>query len=312
MEEYVEGMDKLTKGIGLPGSLGRRGFIGAGLALAGAAALRPVSSALASVAFEGTSATWLSHYTYVAPDLAETRDWYHEVFGMQIGHQDASEAHLWYGDEGGDTLMIVRQAGAGEDAPRIERCGFVVDNWDTNAVGAELRRRGLRPRPDTDRGFWFDDPEGNEIGVFAKDFVTRPSAPPEQPSLWNTQSANHIVMTSNDYRKLGDWYLDLFELRETMDTGRDVYQWFGDTVWIPTAVAEGAQTSFELKTLDHVAYTISDYDSADVEAELRRRKLIEAEADVAGSLGINCVDINGFKTQVCDKNLVPDAEGRRG
>ena len=92
----------------------------------------------------------------------------------------------------------------------------------------------------------------------------------------------------------------------------DVYQWFGDSVWIPTAVAEGAQPSFELDSLDHVAYTIADYNSADVEAELKRRKMIEPDANVTGSLGINCVDINGFKTQVCDINLVPDAEQRRG
>ena len=305
-------MDRLPKHIGMQGRVRRRDFIRTGLALAGAAALRPVSPLIAAGVMEGTKATWLSHYTYVAPDLAKTRDWYHEVFGMQIGRQDEREAHMWYGDGGGDTLMIIRQAAAGEKSPRIERFGFGVDNWDRDAVGAELRRRGLRPRPDSDSGFWFDDPDGNEIGVFAQGHFTRPSSEPSEAHLWKTLSANHIVVTSNDYRKLGDWYGELFELRETTDGGRDVYQWFGDSVWIPTAVAEGAQTSFELKTLDHVAYTIANYESAEVEAELRRRKLIEPEADVAGSLGINCVDINGFKTQVCDKNLVPDAEGQRG
>ena len=304
-------MEELLERIGKQRKMRRRDFIGRSLALTAAATLGPVSSSMAAAA-AGTKAAWLSHYTYVAPDLAETRDWYHEVFGMQIGHQDATETHLWYGDEGGDTLMIVRQARAGEKAPRIERFGFILDDWDRNAVGAELRRRGLRPQADTDRGFWFNDPEGNAIGVFAGDYVTRPTGRPTQPRFWKALSANHIVVTSRDYRKLGDWYGDLLELRETSDGGRDVYQWFGDSVWIPTAVAEGAQTSFELDSLDHVAYTIADYNSADVEAELRRRKMIEPDADVTGSLGINCVDINGFKTQVCDINLVPDAEQQRG
>ena len=55
--------------------------------------------------------------------------------------------------------------------------------------------------------------------------------------------------------------LDLFSFFQTTDGGRDVYQWFGDTAWIPTAVSEGGQTSAQLKTLDHVAYTDRDLDS---------------------------------------------------
>ena len=66
-----------------------------------------------------------------------------------------------------------------------------------------------------------------------------------------------------------------------------------------------------LKSLDHVAYTIADYVSADVEAELKRRRMIEPDVDVTGSLGINCVDVNGFKTQVWGAILVPDSERRR-
>src|ERR1700744_77863 len=85
----------------------------------------------------------VSHYTYVAPDLARTRDWYIEVFGMQLGHQDAKSAHLWYGDQSGNTLMIVRQAGAGEESPRIERFAFAIQDFNRKAVEGELKRRNL-------------------------------------------------------------------------------------------------------------------------------------------------------------------------
>jgi len=254
-------------------------------------------------------ASWLSHHTYIAPDLSQTKDWYQAVFGMQLGYEDANQAHLWFGDEGGDTLMILRQAEAGEAAPRIERFGFTIDNWDRIEIEKNLEQRGLQPQSDTDNGFWFMDPDGNEIGVFSKDYLTRPSTPEGEPQLWKALSANHVVVTSRDYRGLGDWYLNLFDLRETSDGGRDVYQWFGDSVWIPTATAEGEQTSFELKSLDHVAYTIENYNSEEVHAELTRREM--KPDDNPESLGINCIDINGFKTQVCDKSLVPDAEQRR-
>lgn len=275
------------------------------LALSAVAAATPEAQAAG-----GFKATWVNHYTYVAPDLKKTTDWYHEVFGMQIGHRDARQAHLWYGDKGGDTLMIVRQANAGEAAPRIERFAFTIDNWGKKTVEAELKRRGLQPKAE-DKGFWFNDPDGYEIGVFAKDFMKRPSTPATKPALWKTLSANHIVVLSEDYKKLAAWYKDLLNLKQTTDAGRDAYQWFSDSVWIPTAARPGEKTSAALKSLDHVAYTIENYKSEDVEAELRRRKMIKPDADVKGSLGINCIDINGFKTQVCDRILVPDAEKKR-
>ena len=282
------------------------------MAIAAAAAVVP-----RALAATGLKATWANHYTYVAPDLKKTRDWYHEVFGMQIGHEEPKLSHMWYGDKGGDTLMIIRQANAGEQAPRIERWAFTIDPWDKKTVEAALKERNLQPKADTDKGFWFKDPDGNEIGLFAKDYIKRPAAAASKPALWKAVSANHIVVLSNDYRKLADWYKDLLTLRETRDSKRDTYQYFGDSVWIPTATREETdtatgnkkrgKTSAELNTLDHVAYSIETFKKDDVEAELKKRNL---NPRVDTDLSFNCVDINGFKTQVCDKELVPVAEKR--
>src|SRR5438128_3236896 len=111
-----------------------------GVVLAAAAAAVPSFAANGAM-----KASWVNHYTYVAPDMKKTRDWYHEVFNMQIGHEDAKQAHLWYGDNTvnsagvnwGDSLMIVRQANPGEQAPKIERFAFAVEKWDAQAVEAE-------------------------------------------------------------------------------------------------------------------------------------------------------------------------------
>jgi len=282
--------------------------------LAGAAAAAAITPAAAHAQFYGKGplkATWVSHYTYVAPDMKKTRDWYHEVFGMQIGHEDAKQAHLWYGDNSvnsagvnwGDSLMIVRQANAGEQAPRIERFAFAIEKWDAKAVEDELKKHGLQPKSD-DRGFWFNDPEGNEVGVFARDYMTRPAARPEKPAVWRATNANHIVFLYKDYKKVGAWYKDLLDMRESSDLGRDLYLWFRVSAFIPTAMREGGKSSAELNSLDHVAYSIEPYNSEEVEAELRKRKMIQPDAKVKGSLGINCVDVNGFKTQICDKLLV--------
>ena len=194
MESMIE---KLFRETGR--TIDRRQFVQGDLALAATAAA--VSLPTEAAARQGIKTTWVSHYTYVAPDMKKTRDWYHEVFGMQMGYEDRNEAHLWYGATGGDTLMIVRQARAGEGAPRLERFAFMVDPWDGNTVQAALRRRGGQARADPDhKGFWFNDPDGNEVGVFAEDYVERPMASPSPPQVWQALSANHTVVTSNDYR----------------------------------------------------------------------------------------------------------------
>jgi len=256
---------------------------------------------------------WLNQYTYTAPDMKKTADWYIEVFGMQKGAANAKETHLWFGDIQGDTLMIVRQAQAGDVAPGISKIGFTVNYWDRNAIEAELKRRDLNPQSDTDKGFWFKDPEGNEIGVFAHDWMKRPPAKPAKPMLWKALSSNHIVVTSPDYRKLANWYLDLLAFNETTDSGRDVCQWFGDTVWLPTQVSQGRQPSGALKTFDHCALTIANYDVHQVAAELKRRKMIpeNSNAEAQNSQGINCVDVNNFKSQVCSWNEAPNEDRMR-
>ena len=250
-------------------------------------------------------ATWVNHYVYVAPDLKKTTDWYHEVFGMQIDHRNAKEAHLWYGDTGGDTCMIVRQAPAGTREAKIINFAFTIDNWDKKAVEAELKRRGLKPVADTDRCLRFKDMEGFDIAVCAKNYMKRPAPSNQPPKVWKALSANHVVENSTDYGKLRDWYKDLLDLRISHDSGRDVYMWLGDTVWIPTASRAGGKTSAELGTLDHVAYTIADYNNDAVKAQLDR---LDMKPHQDTMLSFNCVDVNNFKTQVCDKQLVPDAE----
>ena len=289
-------------------SLTRRRMI-QGFAFGGAAACLPFRL----VANPALKPIWLNQYTYIAPDMKKTADWYVEVFGMQRGMSNAKETHLWFGDVQGDTLMIVKQAQAGDVAPGITKFGFTINYWDKNAVEAELKRRDLNPQADTDKGFWFKDPEGNDIGVFAHDWMKRPAARPSKPQLWKALSANHIVVTSPDYRKLANWYWDLLAFNETTDSGRDVCQWFGDTVWLPTQVGNGRQPSGVLKTLDHCALTIENYETRPVALELKRRKMIPetSKAEDGKSLGINCVDVNNFKTQVCAWDEAPDEDRSR-
>jgi len=258
---------------------------------------------------------WLNQYTYTAPDMKKTVDWYMEVFGMQKGMSTARETHLWFGDVQGDTRMIVKQAQAGDVAPGLTKFGFTINYWDKTAVQEELKRRNITAQSDTDKGFWFKDPEGNEIGVFAHDYMKRPAAAASKPLVWKALSGNHIVVLTADYKKLTAWYNDLLAFNQTTDSGRDVCLWFGDTVWLPTQVREGAKSSAQLGTLDHCALTVADYDTPKVVEQLKKYKIIPADskigADGQPDYGIYGVDLNNFKTQVCSWKEAPTQYARR-
>ena len=150
---------------------------------------------------------------------------------------------------------------------------------------------------------YFKDPEGNEIGIFARDYMKRPSAPAAKPAVWKALSANHIVVTTPDYKKLVAWYNELLAFNQTTDSGRDVCMWFGDSVWLPTQIGQGRKSSADLKTLDHCALTVENYDTPRVVTELKRLKIIPADSKVGSDgqpdYGIYGVDLNNFKVQVC-------------
>lgn len=233
---------------------------------------------------------------------------------MQRGMADANETHLWFGDVQGDTLMVVRQAQNGDTSPALTRFGFTINYWNEGSVRRELELRGLSPKADTDKGFWFDDPEGNEIGVFAPDWMKRPAAPEtnQNPAQLKALSANHIVVVSSDYGALSAWYHDLIALNQTTDSGRDVVQWFGDTAWLPTQVREGRQTSASRGTLDHCALTVEGYEVRTVVPIMKRYKIIPDTTEIQDNdTGIYGVDLNGFKIQVCAWNEAPNQDRRR-
>ena len=84
-----------------------------------AVAIAPGSEGAAARSTNGLTATWVNQYTYVAPDLKKTRDWYHEVFDMQIGHEEPKLTHMWYGDRG-DTCAGTRRLPADESVRSAE------------------------------------------------------------------------------------------------------------------------------------------------------------------------------------------------
>ena len=79
--------------------------------------------------------------------MNKTVDWYHEVFGMQIGAKNKKETHMWYGDAGGNTS----DQKACKIAERVRDTDHGIDP-DPDIGRRDLHERSREPRDETDLG----------------------------------------------------------------------------------------------------------------------------------------------------------------
>jgi catechol 2,3-dioxygenase-like lactoylglutathione lyase family enzyme len=142
------------------GKMNRRQLIQS-LALAATAAT-PVAAGEA----KGFKAVTVNHISYVVADYTKTRDFYADLLGMKVSHDDGKQCYLSFGD----SFIIPRNArtGATTKPPLINHVAYTIDNWDKNAVEEELKRRGLTPRPDTEDSFHVKDPDGFDLQISGK------------------------------------------------------------------------------------------------------------------------------------------------
>jgi catechol 2,3-dioxygenase-like lactoylglutathione lyase family enzyme len=111
-------------------------------------------------------------------------------------------------------------------------------------------------------------------------------------------AVNHISYQVTDYARTRDFYANLFGMKVSHDTGKECYLAFGDTHLIPRPGRAGGHTPL----IDHIAYTIEDWDRSAVEAELKRRGL-RPQPDEETSFHVK--DPDGFDLQICSKEMKP-------
>jgi len=147
------------------GKMSRRQLIKSLAAVAAAAAGTTPALGESSKGFKAVA---VNHISYQVDDYVKTRDFYVELLGMKAVRDTGKECRLII--DGTNTFMIPRNAPQGS-APRIDHIAYTIENWDTKAVGAELERRGLDPRPDTENSFHVKDPNGYDLQICGKEMT---------------------------------------------------------------------------------------------------------------------------------------------
>ena len=116
---------------------------------------------------KGFKAIAVNHISYQVDDYAKTRDFYADLLGMKVVGDTGTQCNLIIGST--NTFVIPRNAPQGSTPPRIDHIAYTIENWDKNAVRAELERRGLEPRADTENSFHVKDPNGFDVQISGKE-----------------------------------------------------------------------------------------------------------------------------------------------
>ena len=149
------------------GKMTRRQLIQS-LAFAAAAVSTATANAVAAPVLaapegSGFKAVTVNHISYQVADYAKTRDFYVDLLGMKVSKDTGKECHLSFGE----SFLIPRNAPS--NTPHIDHIAYTIDHWDKNAVEAELKRRGLQPKPDTENSFHVQDVNGFDLQISGRE-----------------------------------------------------------------------------------------------------------------------------------------------
>jgi catechol 2,3-dioxygenase-like lactoylglutathione lyase family enzyme len=179
MERVIAGLLEDFEG----GRISRRQLIQS-LAMTALAA-PSASAAQAPAASASGPAPWktvcLDHISYAVADYKKSAEFYRNLMGWEIrSDNNQNQASLNIPNVGNIIIRNRRQPAAG-DAPAapqpgrppltgvINHVSYGVAPWDTQAVEAELKRRGLNPRPDmvgdNFKSFHVLDPDGWDLQI---------------------------------------------------------------------------------------------------------------------------------------------------
>ena len=120
------------------GKMNRRQLIQS-LALAATAASAAAAAPQAPAAGRALKAVAINHISYHVADCARARDFYVDLLGMKVLSDDGKRATLSLGAMGFE--IGTRPA----NRLGLDHIGYTIDNWNKDAVEAELRRRGIKP-----------------------------------------------------------------------------------------------------------------------------------------------------------------------
>lgn len=138
-----------------------------GLGLSAAAAIAAIAVPRAGAAGEGFKAVAWNHISHNVSDVAKSRDFYVDLFGMKPTWDDGIQTELDFGDPLTVDSLYLRKVKPGNKVG-VDHLAWSVDNWVKDRAEAELKRLGLNPTPGGPVTWNVKDPDGFTVQIIAK------------------------------------------------------------------------------------------------------------------------------------------------
>lgn len=329
----------------------RRLIIGLGATATGAyvASITPRVTAFAAEAAQmmassaGFRAVAFNHINYQVVDYAKIRDFYIRTFGMKCVWDDGKQCSLEFGEPPNAIyLRPLRQpperpAGTGTNANWAEQMGtgivdhlaFSIENFQLDAVKAELTRRGLNPTADGPFAWGIKDPSGLSIQICAtRGVFPGQASPPARESdglqhldtipkpdgsVFKAAAVNHLLMMVPDVDKIRDFYTDLLGMKVMYYKPGDI-PGVDNTVGPACFLKFGESVIYVRKSLHpehkpyiaHFAITVEDYEQAAVKTKLAQHGF-QSVADTRYGWIIH--DPAGMRIEVAGKGMAEHVAG---
>jgi catechol 2,3-dioxygenase-like lactoylglutathione lyase family enzyme len=303
------------------GKMDRRQLI-QGLALTAMGALA-TSAAPKAAGDKGFKAIAYNHLSYDVADVARSRDFYLDLFGLKPAWDDGVQSKLAFGDPSAPDSLYIRKVKPGQQ-PNVDHIAYSVHNFEKDAAGSELMRRGLNPKDDGPVAWIVKDPDGfaTQIGRKTGGFPggalkgAKKEAGLEnlkkipEPSGKGFKGIGAVVaLHVADIGRSRDFYSDLLGMKviyyNPEGPNSECFLRFGSNDGL---YLRKSQRPDNKPSLDHFAIVIANYNQDAVEAELRRRGL-DPQPDSKSAWIIH--DPDGMRVAVAGKGLLmgKDAPG---
>ena len=137
------------------GTLSRRQLIQGLTALAAAGGVEPAMAQATPFA-----STRIDHISIQVTDMARSIEFYEKIFGLKVLGEDKENEIVRMG-----VTRIIVSLHRKPPVGIVDHFAIAIDNFDREAVTAELAKHGLTAEQNLDYGFYVRDPEGIPVQI---------------------------------------------------------------------------------------------------------------------------------------------------
>jgi catechol 2,3-dioxygenase-like lactoylglutathione lyase family enzyme len=269
------------------GTMDRRRLI-QGLGLSAAAAIAGIAVPRAGAAGEGFKAVAWNHISHNVSDVAKSRDFYVDLFGMKPTWDDGIQSELDFGDPSAADSLYIRKVKPGNKVG-VDHLAWSVDNWVKDRAEAELKRLGLNPTPGGPVTWNVKDPDGFTVQIIAKTggfpggVVPGSKIDDGQKNLKEIPAPSGkgfkaigavVTLNVSDIARSRDFYSRLLGMKviyyNPEEPNSECFLRFGSN---DALVLRKSQPIDNKPNIDHLAIVVANYNADAAETELKRRGL---------------------------------------